>query len=252
MYIPFSELKDFLNQKVEQYNTSKFIESDPIQIPHLFSKKEDIEIIAFIIATIAWGNRKSIITNGYKLINLMGNQPYEFVMNYQPKKDLKFVHRTFNHIDLDFFLRAIQQIYKKSSLELAFTNSIGKSGVKDRILNFRETFLETNHEKRSEKHISNPAMNSSAKRLNMYLRWMCRKDKKGVDFGIWSNIPMNELHLPLDVHTGNVARKLGILYRTSNDWKAVAEIQEHLTAFDPNDPIKYDFALFGLGAFEKF
>lgn len=252
MQLSLTELKDFLDQKTEQYNNPNFIESDPIQIPHLLSKKEDIEIIGFIIATIAWGNRKSIITNGYKLVELMGNQPHEFVMNYQSDKDLKFVHRTFNHLDLDFFLRSLKNIYQHSSLEEAFSNSIGQTGVKDRIINFRRTFLATEHEKRSEKHLSNPAMDSSAKRLNMYLRWMCRKDNKGVDFGIWNRIPMSELHLPLDVHTGNIARKLGILNRTTNDWRAVEEIQQHLVSFDPIDPIKYDFALFGLGAFESF
>lgn len=248
----FQELKEFLDQKAEEFNKPNFIETDPIQIPHRFSKKEDIEIIAFIIATIAWGNRKSIITNGEKLIQLMGNQPHEFVMNYDGRKDFKFVHRTFNEIDLDFFFRSLHEIYKKSSLENLFSNQLESQNLKNRIYNFREQFLSVEHESRSEKHLANPMKNSSSKRLCMYLRWMCRQDNKGVDFGIWKSIPMSELHLPLDVHTGNVARKLGILERTQNDWTSVEEIQKTLIKLDAKDPVKYDFALFGLGAFEGF
>lgn len=248
----FQELKEFLDQKAEEFNNPNFIETDPIQIPHRFSKKEDIEIIAFIIATIAWGNRKSIITNGEKLIHLMGNHPHEFVMNYDSNKDFKFVHRTFNEIDLDFFFRSLHEIYKKSSLEKLFSDSFEDKKLKNRIFNFREQFLTVEHLSRSEKHLANPMKNSSSKRLCMYLRWMCRKDNKGVDFGVWNSIPMSELHLPLDVHTGNVARKLGILKRTQNDWTSVEEIQETLIKLDSKDPVKYDFALFGLGAFEGF
>lgn len=248
----FSELKEFLDLKAEEFNNPNFIETDPIQIPHRFSKKEDIEIIAFIIATIAWGNRKSIITNGEKLIQLMGNQPHEFVMNYDSHKDLKFVHRTFNEIDLDFFFRSLHLIYKSSNLENLFTYHSEHKSFKGRIFNFREQFLLAEHLSRSEKHIANPMKNSSSKRICMYLRWMCRKDNKGVDFGIWDEVPMSELHLPLDVHTGNVARKLGILERTQNDWTSVEEIQKTLIKLDLNDPVKYDFALFGLGAFEGF
>lgn len=250
--LTISELKDFLDSKVEIYNNPKFIESDPIQIPHQFSKKEDIEIIGFIIATIAWGNRKSIISNGEKLIKLMQGQPHEFVMNYNSSKDFKFVHRTFNEIDLDYFFRTFQGIYQDSSLEELFVQHNQIKGLKGRIVNFRERFLTVKHESRSEKHLANPLNNSSSKRICMFLRWMCRKDNKGVDFGIWKNTPMSELHLPLDVHTGNISRKLGILKRTQNDWKSVEEIQETLLILDPNDPVKYDFALFGLGAFEKF
>jgi uncharacterized protein (TIGR02757 family) len=248
----FSELKEFLDLKAEEYNNPNFIETDPIQIPHRFSKKEDIEIIAFIIATIAWGNRKSIITNGERLIQLMGNQPHEFILNYESSKDFKFVHRTFNEIDLDFFFRSLNSIYQTKSLEDLFCYDSEIDGFKGRIYHFRKEFLSVNHESRSEKHLANIVKNSSAKRICMYLRWMCRKDNKGVDFGVWNNIPMSELHLPLDVHTGNIARKLGILTRTQNDWISVEEIQKTLVKLDPIDPIKYDFALFGLGAFEKF
>lgn len=250
--LQFNELKEFLDLKAEEFNNPKFIESDPIQIPHRFTKKEDVEIIAFIIATIAWGNRKSIITNGEKLIQLMGNQPHEFIMNYDSTKDFKFVHRTFNEIDLDFFFRSLNSIYQSKSLEDLFSLDTEIEGFKGRIYNFRKAFLSVSHESRSEKHLANIVKNSSAKRICMYLRWMCRKDNKGVDFGIWNNIPMSELHLPLDVHTGNIARKLGILTRTQNDWTSVEEIQKTLIKLDPIDPIKYDFALFGLGAFEKF
>lgn len=247
----FKELKEFLDFKVEQYNTPNFIAEDPISIPHRFSKKEDIEITGFIMATIAWGNRKSILSNGDKLIKIMGNDPHEFVMNYQsPKTLIPFVHRTFNSTDLDFFFRSLKSIYEKGTLEDLFQSHPEEIGVKSRIINFRNQFIETEHEHRSEKHLSNPAKGSSAKRLNMFLRWMVRNDNCGVDFGIWENIPMSELHLPLDVHTGNIARKLGMLSRTQNDWRALSELQTHLVAMDPIDPVKYDFALFGLGVYD--
>lgn len=248
------ELKEFLDLKAEKYNTPLFIDSDPIQIPHRYTKREDIEIMGFIISTIAWGNRKSILSNGEKLIRLMGNDPHEFVMNYETPKEalLPFVHRTFNSTDLDFFFRSLRKIYEKGTLEDLFAPHAEIEGVKGRIVHFRENFLQTEHEKRSEKHISNPLKGASAKRLNMFLRWMVRKDNCGVDFGIWDQVPMSELHLPLDVHTGNIARKLGMLQRTQNDWTALAEVQAVLCEMDAEDPVRYDFALFGLGAFESF
>lgn len=251
----FADLKDFLDQKVHQYNTPTFIEADPIQIPHQFSKKEDIEIMGFIMATIAWGNRKSILTNGERLIKIMGNDPYNFVMDYQTPKNslIPFVHRTFNAVDLDYFLRALQAIYQQyASLETLFSEHPEISGVKGRIVNFRTHFFDISHEKRSEKHISNPLKGASAKRLNMMLRWFVRNDKCGVDFGIWNTIPTADLYLPLDVHTGNIARKLGMMHRTQNDWTALEEVQSILKKLDSNDPVKYDFALFGLGAYENF
>jgi uncharacterized protein (TIGR02757 family) len=249
-----SDLKDFLDEKVIEYNTPKFIEADPIQIPHRYSKKEDIEIMSLLLSTIAWGNRKSIITNGERLIQLMGNNPHEFVLNYKTPEDgyIPFVHRTFNSLDLDFFFRSLQKIYAEGTLEQLFTPHAEVAGVKGRIANFRTAFLDIEHEKRSEKHLSNPLKGASAKRLNMFLRWMVRKDNCGVDFGLWDSIPMSELYLPLDVHTGNIARKLGMLSRTQNDWAALEEIQSALCALDPHDPVKYDFALFGLGAYEAF
>jgi uncharacterized protein (TIGR02757 family) len=248
------ELKAFLDFKAQEFNTPAFIEADPIQIPHRFTKREDIEIIGFIIATIAWGNRKSIIQNGEKLIQIMGNNPYEFVMNYKTstKESFHFVHRTFNSQDLDFFFRSLQSIYQTGGLEQAFSPHSEILGTKGRIVQFRSQFLSTEHENRSEKHISNPLKGASSKRLNMFLRWMVRKDNCGVDFGLWNSIPMSELFIPLDVHTGNIARKLEMLHRKQNDWQALEELQHILISLDPIDPVKYDFALFGLGAYEKF
>ena len=249
----FTELKSFLDDKVEQFNTSAFIEDDPICIPHEFSKKEDIEIIAFLVATIAWGKRQMIIKNGYKLIEIMGGQPHDFILNASTKdlKDLQFVHRTFNAIDLTYFIKSLQQIYKSgSNLETEFAKT--KGSMQYKIAGFRDSFLGLPHEKRIEKHLSNPLKNSSAKRLNMYLRWMVRQDKKSVDFGIWNQIKPSELYCPLDVHTGNVGRKLGFITRKANDWKALEELMIPLKKMDKNDPVKYDFALFGLGVYEKF
>lgn len=251
-------LKDFLEEKYLQYNNKSFIPTDPIQIPHQFTKKEDIEIAGFLAATIAWGQRKSIINNSNKLMSWMDYSPQDFILNFKAK-DLKpfenFVHRTFNGTDCVFFLKSLQTIYKKhGGLEKAFSKHITATdeNIKPAIIGFRNVFLATAHEKRSEKHISNPETKSSAKRLSMYLRWMVRKDKKGVDFGIWNSIQPSQLSLPLDVHTGNVSRKLGLLQRTQDDWQAVEEITNVLKQFDKKDPVKYDFALFGLGAFEKF
>jgi uncharacterized protein (TIGR02757 family) len=254
MVIPKSELKDFLDEKYDLYNRPNFIESDPISIPHSFSKKEDIEIIAFLAATIAWGQRVTIINNARKLADIMGNNPHEFVLNAD-KKDLNklidFKHRTFNGIDAVFFIQSLQNIYRNhNGLEAAFCAN-AKSG-KEAIINFRETFFSIDHPKRTGKHVSNPASGSSAKRLNMFLRWMVRNDKRGVDFGIWTQLSPALLSCPLDVHTGNVGRKLGLIKRTQNDWKAVDELDSGLRKLDPEDPVKYDFALFGLGVFEGF
>lgn len=254
MKLSLDELKTFLDEKVEKYNNPQFLDSDPIQLPHRFSQKEDIEIVGFLVATIAWGNRKSIIASGEKIIQLMGNNPYEFVMNYQSSllEDKHFVHRTFNKVDLDFFFRSLQNIYQNGGLEASFALHPTIKGIKGRIVSFREHFLAIEHEKRSEKHLSNPLKGASAKRINMFLRWMVRPETAGVDFGLWKSISTSELMLPLDVHTGNMARKLEILHRTQNDWTALEEIHQTLNQLDPNDPVKYDFALFGLGVFEGF
>jgi uncharacterized protein (TIGR02757 family) len=252
-----THIKDFLDENHLKYNALSFIENDPVLIPHQFHKKEDIEIAGFLTATIAWGNRKSIITNATKLMSWMDNQPHNFILNHS-KLDLKpfdkFVHRTFNGNDCVFFIKSLKNIYTiHQGLESAFklptiVNPASKDfTLKHNIANFRNIFLEPKHLNRTEKHISNPLQKSSAKRLCMFLRWMVRIDKKGVDFGIWKSISSKELCLPLDVHTGNVSRSLELLTRKQNDWQAVEEITSTLRIFDPNDPIKYDFALFGIG-----
>ncbi|MDG4950257.1 TIGR02757 family protein [Weeksellaceae bacterium KMM 9724] len=248
-------LKTFLDEKAVQYNQDFFIEHDPIQIPHRFSKKQDIEIAAFLSATIAWGNRKSIIKSAQDMMSRMDDSPHDFILNAQ-EKDLDrfdgFVHRTFNAFDLAYFIQALQRLYKKEeSLEQYFLIYEDEINPKFAINRFRDAFFNAD-EVRTTKHVSSPLKNSSAKRINMFLRWMVRQDQQGVDFGIWKNIPSSKLSLPLDVHTGNVARKLEILERKQNDWKAVEEIDSMLRQMDAEDPIKYDFALFGLGAFEGF
>lgn len=245
-----SELKDFLDFKAEYYENPKFIVDDPIQIPHQFKKKEDIEISAFLVSTIAWGNRKSIIKSGGKLLELMDYHPHDFILNFS-RRELNFVHRTFNGSDLAFFLLSLKNIYKKhNGLENAFHSTDNQLSTK--ISNFRTIFMEVTHEKRSEKHISNPLSGSASKRLVMFLRWMVRSDMKGVDFGLWKSIERSSLMIPLDVHTGNIATKLGLISTKQFSWKTNEELISKLKKFDPIDPAKYDFALFGLGAFEKF
>jgi uncharacterized protein (TIGR02757 family) len=251
-----SELKDFLDEKVIQYNTLDFIESDPVQIPHLFSLKEDVEIAGFLSATIAWGNRKMIIKNAHKMMDLMGNAPYDFVMSHT-ESDLErmesFVHRTFNGLDFASFIRSLQHIYQKhNGMEAVFLKNQESHSMQKSISEFKKIFFEIPHSYRTQKHISDPLNGSAAKRINMYLRWMCRQDNKGVDLGIWKSILPASLSCPLDVHSGNVARKLGLLSRKQNDSKAVSELDKNLRQLDDNDPVKYDFALFGLGVFESF
>lgn len=250
------ELKDFLDEKVALYNNPNFIESDPIQIPHLFSLKEDIEIAGFLAATIAWGNRKIIISNAQKLMKGMGNSPYDFVMSHT-ENDLdkleNFVHRTFNSTDLLTFIKGLQHIYTNhNGLEAVFAKNKEAFTMQKSISEFKKIFFEINHQPRTQKHISDPLNNSAAKRINMFLRWMVRNDNKGVDFGIWKSIPTAALSCPLDVHSGNVARKLALLTRNQNDAKALLELDTNLRKLDAIDPVKYDFALFGLGVFEKF
>ena len=251
-----SELKDFLDEKVLQYNTLDFIESDPVQIPHLFSQKEDIEIAGFLSATIAWGNRTMIIKNSHRMMDLMGNAPYDFIMSHT-ENDLErletFVHRTFNGIDFTSFIRSLQHIYTNhGGLEMVFSKHQETYSMQKSIHEFKKIFFEIPHQNRTQKHISDPLNNSAAKRINMYLRWMIRQDNKGVDLGIWKSISPASLSCPLDVHSGNVARKLGILTRKQNDGKALSELDTKLREFDNTDPVKYDFALFGLGVFEGF
>jgi uncharacterized protein (TIGR02757 family) len=251
-----SELKDFLDEKVELYNNPKFVISDPVQIPHLFSLKEDREIAGFLSATIAWGNRKMIIQNSHRMIDLMGNTPYDFVMTHS-EKDLErlsdFVHRTFNGKDFQGFIKGLQHIYTNhGGLESVFAKHQGERDLQESIHQLKQVFFEIPHLSRTQKHISDPMKGSAAKRIHMFLRWMVRKDNKGVDLGIWKTISPALLSCPLDVHSGNVARKLGLLVRNQNDGRAVAELDSKLRELDCKDPAKYDFALFGLGVFEGF
>ncbi len=251
-----AQLKEFLDFKVDQYNTPEFIDTDPVQIPHQFTGKEDREISGFLTATISWGNRKSILKNANALMDLMGNSPYDFVMQHSEEDldDLKnFVHRTFNGNDLVYFIRALKNIYSRhSGLESIFSNYSNERGLQVAIHEFKKIFFELPHELRTEKHVSDPLKNSAAKRINMFLRWMVRDDAGNVDLGIWKSISAAQLSCPLDVHSGNVARKLGLLKRKQNDAKALFELDSSLRKLDPIDPVKYDYALFGLGVFEKY
>lgn len=251
-----AELKEFLDEKADFYENPTFLESDPLQIPHQFSKKEDIEISAFLTATIAWGNRKSIITNASRLIELLDGSPYDFIINHQ-ERDLQslspFVHRTFNNVDLQFFVQSLQNIYNNhGGLEAILTKHQTSDSLQPAISKLKEIFFELPHLPRTTKHVSNPDSGSAAKRINMFLRWMVRSSQKKVDFGLWKGIKPSKLSCPLDVHSGNVARKLKLLKRRQNDAKALAELDKSLRKLDANDPVKYDFALFGLGVFEKF
>lgn len=250
-------IKSFLDEKIQLFNRAEFTETDPIQVPAQFQTKENIEIAGFLAATLAWGQRPTIIRNAMKLVTLMHNNPIEFLLN-TPEEEWDvfsdFKHRTFNGTDGLFFLKSLRNIYQNhGGLEPVFTRGFQKDQtIFSSLVHFRKVFFELEHEHRTEKHVSDVENGAAAKRLNMYLRWMVRSDTSGVDFGLWKQIPPSALMLPLDVHTGNVARKLGLLTRTQNDWKAVVEITLKLREFDPVDPVKYDFALFGLGVFEGF
>ena len=250
------ELHEFLEEKVIQYNTPQFIESDPIQIPHLYTTKEDIEIAGFLTATISWGNRKMILNNAHRMMRLLGNTPYDFVMSHT-ETDLErlenFVHRTFNGRDFSTFIRGLKHIYQNhGGLESVFALHQEQESLQKSIHELKCLFFEIDHQNRTQKHISDSLNNSAAKRINMYLRWMVRNDNTGVDLGIWNSISPSKLSCPLDVHSGNVARKLGLLNRNQNDGKALAELDFNLRKLDQKDPVKYDFALFGLGVFEGF
>ena len=251
-----SELKDFLDYKVNQFNNPAFIELDPIRIPHQFSLKEDIEIAAFLTATISWGNRKAILSAAAHMIKLMGESPYDFIMNYRNHdrdRIAQFYYRTFNGTDFSYFLEAIRNIYlNHGGLEKLFTELSSTISIQESISQFKNIFFEIPHPHRTQKHVSDPIAGSAAKRINMMLRWLVREDHKGVDFGLWKGISPSKLSIPLDVHSGNTARKLGLLARKQNDAKAVVDLDTVLRELDPIDPVKYDFALFGLGVIEKF
>ncbi|MGY4383940.1 uncharacterized protein (TIGR02757 family) [Pedobacter sp. UYP24] len=284
----FLELKDFLDMKSEQYNRPDFIENDPICIPHQFTKKQDIEIAAFFAAILAWGQRKTIINKCRELFDRMDNDPYNFMI-YHSDDDLKrllgFKHRTFNDTDLLYFISFFKMHYTQyDSLEAAFLSPAdefngdyvsdaipGKAEFYsssacllseithqrpkiERSLNyFRSYFFSLeDYPRRTIKHVSSPLQKSTCKRLNMFLRWMVRKDNKGVDFGLWNNLKPKDLICPCDVHVDRVARKLGLIQRKQTDWQTAVELTNALLKFDPIDPVKYDFALFGIGVTEKF
>jgi uncharacterized protein (TIGR02757 family) len=260
------ELKQLLNQRVKTYNQPEFIADDPICIPHRFSQSQDIEIAGFFAAILAWGNRKSIINSCTTLMHLMDNAPYSYIMALpqQPDKKTfaplkKFVHRTFNAMDLWHLLYFMRYHYHQhTSLEAAFTQWMlpGDETVENALTGFHNYVFGYDADAMAEvhcrKHISTPAKKSACKRLNMYLRWMVRRDNKKVDFGLWQTISPAQLICPLDVHVARVARRLGLLQRTQNDWQAAMELTNHLRTLDAIDPVKYDFALFGLGVVEKY
>ncbi|MEC5156152.1 TIGR02757 family protein [Chryseobacterium sp. MP_3.2] len=252
----FSELKDFLDEKADFYNNANFIEHDPIAIPHRFSLKQDIEIAGFLTATISWGNRKAILNDAEKMMSFMENSPYDFVQNVSVKelKSLEkiSIHRTFIGEDFREFILNLKRIYTENeTLENLFLVNGEELNFYHSFHRFRENFIGENLH-RSKKHVSSTYKNSSAKRLMMFVRWMVRNDNKGVDFGIWKNIDQKFLSVPLDVHTGNISRRLELITRKQNDWKTVEELDVILRKLNPNDPAQYDFALFGLGVSKDF
>lgn len=252
-------LKDFLDEKFLQYNRPEFIEEDPILIPHQYKLLQDIEIAGFWAAVLAWGQRKTIINKCKELFLLMDNAPYDFILNHQEddlKPFLHFKHRTFNATDTLYFIQFFKQFYQKyPSLEAAFLPEDNAEclDMEQGLIHFHNQFFSLeDFPERTRKHIATPARKSACKRINMFLRWMVRSDDRGVDFGLWKNIQPAQLICPCDVHVDRVARKLGLVTRKQTDWLTAKELTENLRLLDPEDPVKYDFALFGLGVYEKF
>jgi uncharacterized protein (TIGR02757 family) len=252
------DLKAFLDEKVALYNQPDFIENDPIVIPHGFSAKQDIEISGFWAAVLAWGQRKTIINKCRELFALMDHAPYDFIMNHREedlKAFLKFKHRTFNATDTLYFISFFKEFYSKhDSLEEAFIKGMDADSltVEKGLINFRDLFFSLpDFPERTKKHIATPARKSACKRINMFLRWMVRKDDKGVDFGLWHKLKPSQLVCPCDVHVDRVARRYGLINRKQTDWQTALELTEKLRTFDPVDPVRYDFALFGIGVEEK-
>ena len=254
--IKIPDLKDFLDEKSFKYESPSFVKDDPILIPHQFTNRKDIEVSAFLTSVISWGNRKSIINSSNKIIEYMDKSPYDFIINHKNQdlqKKNQSIHRTFNQIDLNYFIKSLKNIYQKyGGLEEILANKDNGVDLQERISCFKKIFFSINHPERTRKHLPSPLNGSSAKRFNMFLRWMVRSNEKGVDFGLWTKINRSELSLPLDVHTGRIARELGLLSRNSNDHKSVKQIDSKLREMDPIDPVKYDYALFGLGVYENF
>jgi uncharacterized protein (TIGR02757 family) len=250
-------LKEFLDEKVEQYNRPGFIEADPISIPHRFSNRQDIEIAGLFAATLAWGQRTTIINNCLRLMEWMDNAPHDFVVNHRPvdlRRFRSFKHRTFNITDLSYFVRFLGHHYRAhASLEDAFLQPPTATDTAEAIIYFHDVFFGLpGYPARTRKHVATPARKSACKRINMYLRWMVRNDQRGVDFGIWHRISPAQLVCPFDVHVERVARKLKLVKRKQKDWHAAVELTDNLKKLDPHDPVKYDFALFGLGVEERF
>lgn len=252
------ELKTFLDRKVKQFNTPQFIPADPISVVHKFSIKQDIEIIGFWVSMLAWGQRVTIINKSNELIDLMGGSPYDFILNHKEKDRARFEefkHRTFNYVDTLYFLEFFQQYYKTNeSLEDAFLQGVDEDSenMEVGLINFHNLFFSYPYApQRTRKHVSTPIRKSTCKRLNMFLRWMVRMDNNGVDFGIWHKIKMSQLLLPLDVHVDKVARKLKLIRRKQRDWQTVLELTNRMKRFDPADPVKYDYALFGISAIDN-
>lgn len=253
------ELKSFLDHKVKEYNQPGFIENDPVSIPHQYTLKQDIEITGLWASVLAWGQRVTIINKCNELFKMMDNAPYDFVLNHK-ESDLKmfetFKHRTFNATDTLYFISYFKSYYTKyDSLEDAFIIGMDSSNetVEQGLINFHNQFFDLpDYPSRTRKHVATPARASACKRLNMYLRWMVRKDDCGVDFGLWNRLSAGQLVCPCDLHVDRVARKLGLIERKQTDWKTALELTGNLRAMDPKDPVKYDFALFGLGVEEKF
>ncbi|MET3875483.1 TIGR02757 family protein [Chitinophaga sp. OAE865] len=252
------KLREFLDAKAAYYNHPDFIANDPVSIPHRFSVLQDIEIAGLFAAVLAWGNRTSIINKCTELMKMMDDSPYDFIRHHQPKdrmKLLSFCHRTFNGLDLLYFVEFLQHYYMNvTSLEFAFSAHITPQdeNVEKALIGFRKVFFALEHPERTGKHIATPAKNSACKRLNMYLRWMVRNDENGVDFGLWQHISPSQLVCPMDVHVSRVATRLGIIEEAKADWKTATALTHQLKKLDPDDPAKYDFALFGLGVIEKY
>jgi uncharacterized protein (TIGR02757 family) len=256
MKLDRKQLKEFLDQRVDLYNRPSFIGLDPVSIPHRFTLREDIEIAGFLAATIAWGNRVAILRSADRMLTFMGNSPYDFVINHRDS-DLSgidgCIHRTFFAEDFIYFIEALKYVYlEMGGIEAIFARYQADDSLQPAIHEFRRIFFELPHNSRSERHLSDPYKGSAAKKINMFLRWMVRSDDRGVDFGLWRSISPSVLSCPLDVHSGNVARKLGLLTRKQSDAKAVTELDARLREMDPADPVKYDYALFGLGVFEHY
>jgi len=255
--IPAGEIKLFLEEKYLKYNNPGFIACDPVSIPHMFSDNRDREISGFLTAAIAWGRRDLILRSSRIMVEMMDNKPYDYISSVNDNELHRlssFVHRTFNGNDLTYFIKGLRHIYSNySSMEDVITEGMVTDGsLKSGISHLRACFFSLPHSKRAEKHFADVQGGAAGKRLNMFIRWMVRIDNHGVDFGIWRKIDPSMLYIPLDLHSGNTARRLGLLTRRQNDWKAVEELTDVLREFDPSDPVKYDFALFGLGVNEKF